>query len=1452
MNKHIKIKALNIIISSILLITSLYRDVVSSEVNRDCLAPPTSLPTELVAKPAVKPQPLNILLVIPPAQGHMYTTTTLPLGIPYLASALRGKKDFQRKFLRAISAQKPQYETAVEFSGHNVKILDMNVEDEGFDLEGYLKDLNSEWETTGGIQMIGVNIFSTTIEQARDVFAISQDVVPDALRLAGGVHPSVEPHKTIEDLGAEVSVIGEGEETVSEIALLYSLCDRKKRDLNLTDVEGCAYKNGLGQFQMNDRRKFVVDLDDYPWSADSWDLFDVEKYQDQPAVEDDEDAEGECLVDGRVKTEKVIDGKLHITYTMPTGRMLGGQAKPLPRKRWARISIVRGCPFNCVFCASKSMVPKMRVRSAEDVVAEMLYLYREYKIEQFRFEDETFIANRRRVERFVELLEKLKTEEGVEFEWMVQTRADTIDEELLSRMKDAGLISISMGIETIGRKLSKDLGKRLRPDEATTGIETALRLGLQTDINLMVGLPGQNWVDVLKTVRWVERLHKKYPYAELRIIRFVAIPYPGSKLDRGNLVRITKPGDNYPPVHGQWLRFPNEGKKLFPKAVTETDDMTNKEIEAAFGFMNDIDTSTAVRASMEKDVIDSIVGVDPDDELVCDVFLEPRSKAKILKYVIADMICRAQEGLTKEKRESAWKRVFFYLKSFEPPQANEVVTSIRDHEGIPQDEGILDRICDFTEMVSFENGHSFMEEFQRQEEFINFIYLSMALWYRLGREFASIRFLHADRLTIVRELREFLYELAADEILEFGLEGKNTEHFELREDAIVVNGVEIPFSINGEKLELDLVPDRPEVKSKAVVLDISAGNPENLFTIKHKRGIVFRGRIVEVVNDPIYGEMFRVEIVDYMANYKLFDDREDPPLWFSNEAKWAKCPFMVSRDDIEVLDLEMPANMPEAGEKVYYETEDGKRLPFPLTIKEIGRDLIGMPEIVFERISPYGNELRTSRFHVKEETVHGCKVIDVQTPSTNYLTQTRCVLHESRPCGSWPCPGVREQILRNLKSIIGELTKQGMDVGNWLETVVTSKKLQDLLKLYIELAEKVEDKGIEYDLKDLKRDVKPGLKSVRKLAFLAGLGNLPFCNLKLAALVKATPENLKMALDCLTVLDGCISGLRDEDGKIRAQSAEGIVSLVKAGVFTGEELKGKIPQEEVIQGLCSTEGSLRAGNARVIELLVEASLIDRGDVEERIPLAELVSAFTSTGDFKQGSIEAINSLIKVYLITCRHSESRELLGELIKGLTDPVGAIRIKCAEAIASAIKMEVITREEIENTSILADLIRGLSDSEGEMRARCAEALGQFPAAFEMIIDYDDIDRIKEGIPLDILIQGLSSPEGHVRAGSAEAIKLLVEGTFIENFEEGAALDQLVSGSSDSCGEVRARTAETNELLVAIGAFNRSLSLAELVALRDQVSHPSIDPVQHGLILDVFRLPVANPELEAIELSV
>jgi anaerobic magnesium-protoporphyrin IX monomethyl ester cyclase len=321
--------------------------------------------------------------------------------------------------------------------------------------------------------IISITAVTPTIDSALKTAQISKEVCPDSITVLGGYHPTFTYQEVLKNNYVDVVVCGEGEQTMVE------LVDAIEKGKNLKEVKGIAIKN----FK-TPPRKIIDDLDSIPFPARH--LLPMDEY-------------------------KILNMKL------TTGTIVSG----------------RGCPYNCSFCASSAMHGhKLRLRSAENVVDEMEHLVNDHDIEMIAFMDDTFTINKNRV---YEICETIK-DRGLDNYWGCTARVDTISEELLKTMKDAGCITMFLGVESSDQQVLNQLNKNTNINRIKKTFELTKKYGMRTIASVVLGMPGDTKRSIKSTIKFVKTLEPSYAVFSL------ATPYPGTefylKAASENLIKI--------------------------------------------------------------------------------------------------------------------------------------------------------------------------------------------------------------------------------------------------------------------------------------------------------------------------------------------------------------------------------------------------------------------------------------------------------------------------------------------------------------------------------------------------------------------------------------------------------------------------------------------------------------------------------------------------------------------------------------------------------------------------------------------------------------------------------------------------------------------------------------------------------------------------------------------------
>lgn len=173
-----------------------------------------------------------------------------------------------------------------------------------------------------------------------------------------------------------------------------------------------------------------------------------------------------------------------------------------PKKRasdtyFMPIDVGRGCPFSCTFCSSSRFWKRAyRLKSAEQIVSEIEYYMQKYGIRSFRFSHDAFTVNKRLTTAVCDAI----IEKKLDINWITTTRVDCISEELIQKMKQAGLTNIELGIESGSARMQKIINKRLDLNRVKEMAQYLLENKIRTHLYFMYGFPDETEQDLNETL----------------------------------------------------------------------------------------------------------------------------------------------------------------------------------------------------------------------------------------------------------------------------------------------------------------------------------------------------------------------------------------------------------------------------------------------------------------------------------------------------------------------------------------------------------------------------------------------------------------------------------------------------------------------------------------------------------------------------------------------------------------------------------------------------------------------------------------------------------------------------------------------------------------------------------------------------------------------------------------
>jgi radical SAM superfamily enzyme YgiQ (UPF0313 family) len=142
---------------------------------------------------------------------------------------------------------------------------------------------------------------------------------------------------------------------------------------------------------------------------------------------------------------------------------------------------------------------------------------------QFNFDDDNFNLLRERVFRICHEIEKrglknltLRLSNGI--------RADRVDREMLTRMRQVGFKYIAFGADAGNNRMLEIIKKGETIEDIERAMRYATELGYETKLLFVVGTPYETREDVEDKVR----LTRKFPVQEVHFYNL--IPYPGTDL----------------------------------------------------------------------------------------------------------------------------------------------------------------------------------------------------------------------------------------------------------------------------------------------------------------------------------------------------------------------------------------------------------------------------------------------------------------------------------------------------------------------------------------------------------------------------------------------------------------------------------------------------------------------------------------------------------------------------------------------------------------------------------------------------------------------------------------------------------------------------------------------------------------------------------------------------------
>jgi anaerobic magnesium-protoporphyrin IX monomethyl ester cyclase len=383
------------------------------------------------------------IILIYPDTKNAEENMILPLSLVYIATPLKDR--------------------------YEIRIIDQRVDRQ------WKKTLSDELRRgtilcAGISSMTGPQI-SGGIEAAR----IIREHAPEITVVWGGVHPSLLPEQTIQSEFVDIIVVGDGEETFSELADTLDAKGDKK------NIAGIVYKEGASVVRTPAREQFPISTLD----SLSYEAIDIERYKSTPLWTD---------------------------------------RKSLP------VITSRGCPFRCSYCYNlqfskrrwTSLTPEQTVSSIERLISK-------YDISGIFLLDDNFFVNFKRAEAICRLI----IERGLNISvYNANCRVDTVtkmDDSFLQLMKKAGFNQLFIGVESGSDSVLQKIHKDITVEQVMDASAKLKKAGIRSFYSFMAGFPFETIDDIKKTLHLMDHLLKENPEAIVYKLQLYT-PFPGTTL----------------------------------------------------------------------------------------------------------------------------------------------------------------------------------------------------------------------------------------------------------------------------------------------------------------------------------------------------------------------------------------------------------------------------------------------------------------------------------------------------------------------------------------------------------------------------------------------------------------------------------------------------------------------------------------------------------------------------------------------------------------------------------------------------------------------------------------------------------------------------------------------------------------------------------------------------------
>ena len=337
-------------------------------------------------------------------------------------------------------------------------------------------NLNWKREISGSLHendIVGITcMIGPQVKNSLEIARYIKEVRPNTTVVFGGIHPTLVPEQALREECIDIVVRGEGEKPFLEIA----------RHRQLSEIRGISFKDPCKIIRHN---LLQEKLNPEDILIPEYSFLDMSKYSST-------------------------------NYSGEKG---------------LSIQTSRGCPYSCGFCYNSDVnCRSWRPFSIEKVIDNIDILVTRHGAKTIYFVDDNVAADQK---RFLELLKIIRGRPyklNLAFQGVRIDALERFNDEIFSLLRESGVRSIDIGVESLNQGLLRKIDKHLTPDQILRTLEKIEKKNFNLKLNFLSGLPGQSKEEIKFDIGEAKKLARRHKNSY--IVYSIFMPFPGTKLYR--------------------------------------------------------------------------------------------------------------------------------------------------------------------------------------------------------------------------------------------------------------------------------------------------------------------------------------------------------------------------------------------------------------------------------------------------------------------------------------------------------------------------------------------------------------------------------------------------------------------------------------------------------------------------------------------------------------------------------------------------------------------------------------------------------------------------------------------------------------------------------------------------------------------------------------------------------